>query len=439
MSLLAGVGVRDISPRQPMFLFGYPHVSRMSTGVHDPLLATALCLLDGENAALFVSVDILMLSHHVLAACRAAIADQTGIPTEAILISTTHTHSAPVSIDLLAFRGDPVVPPADALYLASVSEAIVAAAVEAWNDAVPAEVAVTSACVEGVGGNRHDPHGPRDGQPNILYLRETPSRKPLALSLAYAMHPTVLHENSTLASADFPGYTRQHIAEALPGVTVLYHTAPCGNQSPRYHVTGQTFAEAERLGRRLGEAVLSAVAALAGCDFTGHCPLAAARTFVQLPPRTFPAVDEAEHALAAARAEYARLQSAGAGHGPVRTAEVAVFGAEEQLFLSRAQAAGELAALRAEYTPTEVQAIRVGGAVFVGLPGELFVEYGLEIKAQAGVPAFVISLANGELQGYIVTPGATGYEAGFSLFTADAGRILVEAALGLVVRVFAGR
>jgi hypothetical protein len=44
----------------------------------------------------------------------------------------------------------------------------------------------------------------------------------------------------------------------------------------------------------------------------------------------------------------------------------------------------------------------------------------------------VISLANGELQGYIVTPEADGYEAGFSLFSPEAGQIMVNAALDLV-------
>ena len=46
MSLSAGVAVRDISPRQPIFLAGYPHLSRDSTGIHDPLLASALCLFE---------------------------------------------------------------------------------------------------------------------------------------------------------------------------------------------------------------------------------------------------------------------------------------------------------------------------------------------------------------------------------------------------------
>ena len=72
----------------------------------------------------------------------------------------------------------------------------------------------------------------------------------------------------------------------------------------------------------------------------------------------------------------------------------------------------------------------------MGLPGELFVEYGLEIKRRApDGRVFVISLANGELQGYIVTPGASGYESGLSLFAPEAGRLLVDAAVGLVRQV----
>ncbi len=36
-SLRAGAARRDISPRKPMFLVGYPHVARTSTGIHDPI------------------------------------------------------------------------------------------------------------------------------------------------------------------------------------------------------------------------------------------------------------------------------------------------------------------------------------------------------------------------------------------------------------------
>ncbi len=66
------------------------------------------------------------------------------------------------------------------------------------------------------------------------------------------MHPTVLHEDSTAITADFPGAARAFLAERFPDLTTIYHTGPSGNQSPRYFVTGQTFAEADRLGTMLG-------------------------------------------------------------------------------------------------------------------------------------------------------------------------------------------
>ena len=47
--LTAGSATADITPDRPQFLFGYPHVRRYSTGVHDPLLSSALFLSDGRT------------------------------------------------------------------------------------------------------------------------------------------------------------------------------------------------------------------------------------------------------------------------------------------------------------------------------------------------------------------------------------------------------
>ena len=46
MTLNAGAAAHQISPPRGAALFGYPHVKRTSTGVHDPLLASALFLED---------------------------------------------------------------------------------------------------------------------------------------------------------------------------------------------------------------------------------------------------------------------------------------------------------------------------------------------------------------------------------------------------------
>ena len=435
MSLKAGAARVDISPGKPAFLVGYPHVPRISTGVHDPLYATALCLRNSSDAVLFISTDVLFVTHETVRECRRAIHEAVGIQEGSILISATHTHSGPVTFEYLSMRSDPVVPPPDPEYMAFFADALVRVGVEAWRKAEPARCSVSCAHAEGVGGNRLNAGGTADSEVGILYVIREKDESPLALSMVYSMHPTVLHEDSTLVSSDFPGFTRQRIAEELPGVVVLYHTGPAGNQSPRHHVCGQTFAEAERLGNRLGNFVVEAVRRIEPKSFDGDPILSARQAFVDLPVRRFVSIEAAERLRVEAVKRYDDLKLAMAGHGAVRTAECVVFGAEELVVLARAQETGEIEDWRRRQLPAEVQAIRVGDSVWAGLRGELFVEYGMDIKRRASGQVFPISLANGELQGYIVTPeadAAGGYEAACSFYEPAAGRIIVDKALDVV-------
>lgn len=62
-TLVAGAAACDITPEGPQFLFGYPHVERMSTGVHDRLLSSALYLSDGRVALLLVANDVVSLGN----------------------------------------------------------------------------------------------------------------------------------------------------------------------------------------------------------------------------------------------------------------------------------------------------------------------------------------------------------------------------------------
>jgi hypothetical protein len=432
MSLQAGVAVRDISPRKPVFLVGYPHVPRISTGIHDQLLASAFYLSNGGTALLLISVDVLFISRESADTCRTAIARACGVPVSNILISATHTHSAPVTVTMLAWRDDPVVPAPDAEYMVIFHAGIVQAATAACQAARPAQLAVTTAQVEGVGCNRLAPDGPFDSETGLLAVRS--EGKLLTLTLAYGMHPTVLHEDSRLVSSDFPHYARQRLSEAFPGLTTIYHTAPCGNLSPRYHVRSQTFAEAERLGRKLGDSVVVALRQLRDEDFRSEVPLAALQGYADLVPNRFPTVNEAHLALREAQQHFEQLKREGAPHGPLRTAECVIFGCEEGLTLALAQADGQTARLQEQYRKAEVQIFRFGDTLLTGLPGEQFIEYALQLKRAAPARSFVVSLANGELQGYIVTPEArnqASYEAAFALFAAESGQRLVDVALDL--------
>jgi neutral ceramidase len=434
--LRVGVASRDISPLKPMFLVGYPHVPRISTGVHDPLLVSAIFFDDGKTPLLAIALDLLFVSAETVCDWRQAIEQTAGIPASRIVISATHTHSGPITAELLAWRDDPVVPAIDPDYMAFLKQRVVEAAVAARQSAVPAQLAVTAAIAERLGGNRISAvDGPSDPEAGILFARRRDNAEPLALQMIYSMHPTVMHEDSTLVSSDFPAFTRRYLEAALSGAKVIYHTGPSGNLSPRYHVKAQTFAEAERLGNLLGETVLRAVHALREEDFADDISLDAVSERVAIPSRSYPSVVCARENLQRAQADYQTLQREGAPRGQVRTAECTIFGAEEVVTLAQAEASGELEEWHRRYARAEVQVLRVGGAFLVALPGELFVEYALHIKHACQGRTFVVNLANGELQGYIVTPEAEkagGYEAQMSMFSAAAGDILTSVAVKLI-------
>ena len=186
----------------------------------------------------------------------------------------------------------------------------------------------------------------------------------------------------------------------------------------------------------LGRAVGASLERLDSGQFQRDAALAGVLSAVELPARSVPAVADAERTVVQYRQDFERLKAEKAEPARVRTAECAVFGAEGTLTLARLDQAGEIARTLQSYRPIEVQAVRIGDGCLVGLPGELFTEYALEIKRGWPDKVFVVSLVNGHLQGYIVTREAAergGYEALSSVLDGPpAGEELVRAASELL-------
>jgi hypothetical protein len=150
-----------------------------------------------------------------------------------------------------------------------------------------------------------------------------------------------------------------------------------------------------------------------------------------------PSVAEATVAVGKAQKRLSDLREAGAATGEVRSAECAVFGATESVALAKAASTGALLRAQQDCLPAEIQLIDFGKRTLVGWPGEVFVEFGL--KLQERYPrAFVVTLANGELQGYLVTAEAVqqqSYEAGNAVFASPAsGEMLVDATMALLAK-----
>ena len=433
--LQGGAAQVDVTPLDSQFLYGYPNVSRYSTGVHDPLLASALYLSDGQTSTLFVATDIIFITKAIAGRARARIAELTGVPAEHIVISATHTHSGPVTVRYLSNEADPVVPEPDAAYLRRLEDGIVEAARRACSNPRSVEAGLAIADGSCVGTNRRRPGDPSDPQVPVLVVRTAGDGPFVAAMLVCSMHPTVLHEDSTLVSADFPGMCRRYLQQHVLGENcpVLHHTGAAGNQSPRHVTRGNTFDEARRLGELLGRSVEQAIKIVQiGSDLKLYCRQSLIES---IPVRRFPRPPEAAADLERVRKRLDHLRDESAPKADVRTAECDVFGAEETLTLAKAAESGRIYAAAQSCLPVEVQLVRIGRWSFVTWPGEAFVEFALAVKDRFP-DTFIITLANGEMQGYQVTAEAAaqgGYEASNALFRSpDAGNVLVETSLRLI-------
>lgn len=425
--LFAGAAQVDISPKDSQFLFGYPHVERYSTGINDPLLSSALYLSDGRTAAIIIANDIVFVSKKSAQLIRERIAAQTGILADHIMISASHTHSGPITLDYLSNEADPVVPKTDQKYVAFMEDRIVEAAIAAYKNAQPARVGLAIADDTGVGTNRRNSNGPADHNVPVLMVKNADNNSNIACMLVCSMHPTVLHEDSKLVSGDFPAYSRMYLQKHCVGANcaVLHHTGPAGNQSPRHVTKANTFAEAQRLGEILGKAVEKVLPTI---QFTNSASIQCKQAFLDLPKRTFPDVPTAQKKLDKAIAKLEHLRTSGAPRQEVRTAECDWFGAEETLTMAKAAAEGRLSQGYELALPAEIQIVKIGLWAFVGWQGECFVDYALALK-KLFANTFVISCANGELQGYIVTEEASnegGYEASNALLSYKSGDIMVQ-------------
>ena len=433
--LFAGVAQYDMTPPKGVRLAGYPHFPRENTGAHDPLYASALYLCSGADELALVTLDILFFSKKYVSEVRRRVNKLCGLPEHNLLICCSHTHSGPWAAgnpELEATAGDSR--DIDEGYLATLLDGIVGAVVAAKSGAFPAEVGFGvghCGAERGVGGNRRIKGGIADPSVNVLAVRDT-SVAIRGVTVNYALHPTFLHEDSPLVTADYPGYVRTKLCEIHPVAVVGFAQGTSGDQSSRYFRRGQSFDEAERVGNELGSVAAEVIAAM---KFEREPALASAWRELPLELRNYAPIPELEEKVRLRTAEYEKARAEGASYLDVQNANLRMLGAEDMLGYALCIRDGRKIDLRDDENPAEVSVFKIGDSVIVGFPGEVFVEYGLRVKA--GSPAestFIFELAGGCLPGYCINAEAIaeeGYEAGNSMLAPGFGDRLADTALEL--------
>ncbi|MBM4075879.1 MAG: hypothetical protein FJ267_09570, partial [Planctomycetes bacterium] len=103
----AGAVVVDVTPPVLPVLVNGGMTSRTLDKVNSRINARAIAMTDGTTQVAIVVVDSCMMSRDVLDDVKALAATKTGIGSDRILISATHSHSAPASMGCLGTDADP--------------------------------------------------------------------------------------------------------------------------------------------------------------------------------------------------------------------------------------------------------------------------------------------------------------------------------------------
>lgn len=442
--LKAGVALTDITPAHGLELAGYPHYPRHNTGAHDPLYAACMYLNNGETEVAMVTLDLLFFSKQHTKTVRDRVEKACGIPGGNIMISCSHTHSGPWAsgrLDIESLEKGKTQPEA---YVESLILKIADIIKEAREEAFEAEFlsgTIVCGAESGVGGNRRLPGGPHDPLVSVLAVKDKMD-KIRGIFVNYTLHPTFIHEWSTVCTADYPAYLRVQLNEVEKDAVIGFAQGASGNQSSRYYRQGESYDEAERVGRILGKA---AYAVIEKGVWKKELIIRTASNEIEIPLRNFGSVEELEAQVAHDKEAYEELY-AKYGDSEVReeyylwqNANLKLLGSEDQLGYVRMQNQGIKIELLEEECPAEVQVFRLGDACVVGAQGEIFVEYGLYVKAMAGFETVVFNeLTNGVLPGYLYTPESLvtgGYETDTSMLDAGFGRMLVDGILDTVEKV----
>ncbi len=437
----AGAYALDITPTIFPVIVNGMFEERTASVAHDRLYARCLVLDDGASRMAIAVVDSCMIPRELLDQAKELARQTTGIPTDHMLISATHTHSAPSVMGVLGSSEDPeysrFLAPRIARGIQLAAENLGPAQVgwAAVDDFEhthcrrwirrPDKMTLDPFGERTVRANMHPgyqnsdaigPSGPVDPGLSILSVR-SPDGRPIALLANYSMH----YFGSTPVSADYFGrfaeqFTTLIGAEGIsPPFVGIMSQGTSGDQhwmdysKPDKEFTLEEYARG--VARVAGEAYRK-------IRYLPWAPMAMAETKLTLRRR----VPDPQR-LSWAKQIVAKME----GSKPRNLTEIY---AREQILLHE-QPIREL----------KLQAIRLGELGITALPNEVYGLTGLKIKAQSPLETtFNIELANGA-EGYIPPPeqhklgGYTTWPARTAGLEVQAEPKIVDTLLGLLEKV----
>lgn len=249
-----GTASQEIDLVEGFTMIGFGARISGSEGTHDKLYIKSIILSNDKTRILFVAADLMGLSKEFTKELETEIENKTDIPTQNIIISSTHTHSGPASMMVANVKE------LDYTWMNELKMTFIECACRA-NEKLTSSIVdfCTGTC--NIGLNRVlERNGlikralkEVDNQVNVMVIRDKSSGEVDSLIVNYACHPVTLTQKNMLFSADYPCYTIMKLKKNLPDINVMFTNGCCGDINP---IEMNTFESAEKLGFKFADSVL---------------------------------------------------------------------------------------------------------------------------------------------------------------------------------------
>ncbi|MHB9031565.1 MAG: hypothetical protein ACYC6L_00815 [Anaerolineae bacterium] len=457
-NLSAGAAEMDITPWAGVQLAGDVGRYRPAKYVLDRLYARALVLATPRQKVCIVTADLCVPVRKYLDQVRTAAAELLGISADAVITHLTQTHSAPGLGHFILTEDYPGIPPelewlrgGDLAYSSWAVERMIEAVRLANANLQPVQMAVGSGIEGRLAHNRRAVgrdgkiimpgpswpkplgptyirylEGPIDPEVGVICLRNARLELPTIIA-NYACHPVHIFPRP-LISADWPGALAEQLTNTCGAQHPLILNGCCGNINPWDPFDPDYKADHKRMGRMLADTVAQVMETL---EFKADAPLDYRCSHLMIPQR------------APEPAKLAWAQQMLAEHPEPLVDKTR----PDSFDFNWVQANGVFDLARSqEREPLydyEIQAVRLGDAALVALPGEPFVEGQLRIKLGSKAPYTYVMHDTASYVGYIPIPEAFargGHEANtgnWSRLVPEALEMITDQAVRLVNDLFA--
>jgi hypothetical protein len=422
--LLVGWAQGDITPTRPAALGGMGYL-RISKEVSDPLTVTAMALeapyqTDGPSQVIIASADLTSITPNMMAAVRNALRqNHPEIDPSRVMLSATHSHTAP-PLSAYGQQTDAMVEPE---YMEWAAPRIAATLAKAWNNRQPGGISYglshavvahnrvvtyTSGEAKMYGKvNQADfshIEGFEDHALHLLFTWNAQGKLTGVLLNTTATAQTRASES--VVSADYWHETRVELRKRLgEKLFVLPQVSSAGDQAPTPLVDARAEKRMEKLtGRTRRDQVAQRLAdgVMAIYDVMQKniewSPVLRHRTqIVKLPRRQLTAQDkaEAQETIVTSQADLDKFQ-AQLQANPALAQDTQWMRRQNRAGWHLSRAKRVLAIEEGEpFNDVELHALRLGDVAFTFNPFELYLDYGVRIKARSkAVQTFVVELAN---------------------------------------------